>query len=278
MAELPDVRKTVTVDAPVDDAFAIFAKRPIEWWPPTHVFVTDRQSITIEPRAGGRYFERGGDGREVAWGTVVEWDPPHHIVLTWRVGPGWQPIFDDERASFIEVNFRPVAESVTEVSLTHRDLHRHGEIAGFIHAALEGPSPGETLQRYAEVVAKHVPNGDDEVILVNRFTVTGPSTEFERAFAATAEFFVAQPGFVDYHLMCEVDEPGSYVNVARWKDQESLHNAVSHPDFRRHAEAMHALSRSEPKVYRVRQSARTSEDPANPSSVPVGDEVLGWFR
>jgi uncharacterized protein YndB with AHSA1/START domain len=157
MAEVFDIRKSVTVGAPVDQAFAIFAERPLEWWPKTHVFVEDRRAITIEPRIGGRYFERGSDGTEVDWGTVVEWDPPNRLVLTWRVGADWQPVHDDEKASFIEVDFVALDRTTTRVTLTHAQLHRHGEVAEFIHAALDGPSPGETLAKYAEVVAEHTP-------------------------------------------------------------------------------------------------------------------------
>ncbi|MET9628481.1 SRPBCC domain-containing protein [Lentzea sp. NPDC006480] len=153
--EVPDVSKSVTVHAPIEQAFAIFAEKPLEWWPPTHVFVKDRQSITIEPEVGGRYYETGADGEEIAWGTITEWNPPKRLVMTWRVGPGWRPIFDDVKASFIEVDFVAVDENTTEVRLTHAQLHRHGEIAGQIHSALDGPSPGETLEQFADVVRKH---------------------------------------------------------------------------------------------------------------------------
>jgi deoxynogalonate / 12-deoxyaklanonic acid monooxygenase len=153
--DVPEVRKTVTVPLSVDEAFAIFVERPIEWWPERHVFVEDRQAITIEPRVGGSYYERGADGTEATWGKIVEWDPPKRLVLTWRVGPNWRPIFDDERASLIEVEFTELSPGTTEVALTHAQLHRHGEMAELIHRALAGPSPGETLAKYAEMVARH---------------------------------------------------------------------------------------------------------------------------
>jgi uncharacterized protein YndB with AHSA1/START domain len=157
MAGVGDVAKSVTVEATVDQAFAIFVERPLEWWPEKHVFVENRQAITIEPRVGGRYYERGEDGTEIAWGVIREFDPPKRLVMTWRVGPYWQPITDDERASFIEVDFEAVGPATTKVTLTHAQLHRHGDIAESIHAALDGPSPGETLEKYAEVVAMVVP-------------------------------------------------------------------------------------------------------------------------
>ena len=156
MSEVGDVRKSVTVEATAQEAFDIFIQRPMEWWPESHVFVSDRVAITFEPKLGGRYYERGADGTEIAWGTIVEWQPPHRVVLTWRVGPNWRPVFDDEQASFLEVDFTEVGPTTTRVTITHAQLHRHGEIAEFIHAALEGPSPGETLATYADVVARHV--------------------------------------------------------------------------------------------------------------------------
>jgi len=155
VTEVPDVRKTVIVEVPVDDAWQIFVERPVEWWPAHHVFVEDRQSITIEPKEGGRYHELGADGSVAVWGTVVEWKPPHRLVLTWRMGPGWRPVFDDEFASLIIVIFRECGSNSTEVALTHAALDRHGEAAQGIHAALDGPSPGATLAQYAEVVARH---------------------------------------------------------------------------------------------------------------------------
>lgn len=151
----PDVRKSVVVDAPIDRAFATFVERPMEWWPAEHVFVTDRRSITIEPFVGGRYYEVGADGTEIAWGTIVEFDAPRRLVMTWRVGPGWQPIFDDDAASVIEVEMTAVGETHTAVALTHAQLHRHGDAAARIHAALDGPSPGDTLAQFARVVAEH---------------------------------------------------------------------------------------------------------------------------
>lgn len=152
-----DVRKSVIVEASAAVAFQLFADLPIEWWPEKHVFVEDRQALTIEPEVGGRYYETGADGREVDWGSVVEWEPGSKIKLTWRVGPYWQPITDDERASFIVVDFEPVGPTTTMVSLTHADLHRHGDAAEGIFRALDGPSPGDTLVGFAAVVERHAP-------------------------------------------------------------------------------------------------------------------------
>ncbi|MEU6668114.1 antibiotic biosynthesis monooxygenase [Streptomyces sp. NPDC046727] len=261
--KVPDVRKTVTVDVPADRAFAIFAERPLEWFPEKHVFVENRVSLTIEPFEGGRYYEVGADGTEIAWGTVVEWNPPKRIVLTWRVGPHWQPIFDDEKASFIEVDFEALGPGRTTVALTHSGLHRHGEIAPLIHAALDGPSPGETLARYEQVVARVSAAASAApaapVTLVNKFQVTGSTEEFEAIFAATSAFFAAQPGFIEHTLHRRLDEPTAYVNIARWTDNASLRAAVAQPEFQPHSAALRALAVSSPELFEARLSVRAAD-------------------
>jgi len=151
---VPDVSKSITVDVPAAEAFALFVEQPMGWWPEKHVFVADRRSITIEPHVGGRYYETDVDGTEVTWGTVKAFAPPHRVVLTWRVGVRWRPLYSDVMASLIEVDFTEVDARTTRVTLTHAQLDRHGEIAEAIHAALDGPSPGETLTKFAELVAR----------------------------------------------------------------------------------------------------------------------------
>jgi hypothetical protein len=80
--------------------------------------------------------------------------------MTWRIDGNWQMITDDERASEIEVSFTALSEDTTEVELAHVKLHKHGdEAARRIHAALDGPSPGETLAKYAKLVATYIEEG-----------------------------------------------------------------------------------------------------------------------
>jgi uncharacterized protein YndB with AHSA1/START domain len=154
-ADVSDVRKTITVPAPVEMAFAVYVERPGEWLPPEHAFVRGGSDVVIEGRLGGRFYERGSDRSEVVRGTILAWDPPYRLTVTWRIGLGWRPISDDEHASRITVEFTPTGNNTTEVAFTYSELYRHGEMAGQVHAALAAPGPGESLQRYAEAVARH---------------------------------------------------------------------------------------------------------------------------
>ncbi|MFJ9694834.1 SRPBCC family protein [Kitasatospora sp. NPDC101183] len=150
---IPDVRKSVTVNASVDHCFTVFTERPKDWWPETHVLVKkERAGLAFEPGVGGRYYEWDVEGNEIAWGKVLTWEPPYRLSMTWRIDGHWQSITDDERASEIEVEFTPVDENTTRVELAHVKLHKHGEGALGIFKALDGPSPGETLERFANAI------------------------------------------------------------------------------------------------------------------------------
>lgn len=116
------VRREITVNAPPERAFAVFTERMDTWWPRTYkIGVADLDKVVVEPREGGRWYERGVDGSECAWGEVLTYDPPNRIVLTWAIAGDWQP--DDGGASEIEVTFTPTAEG-THVTLEHRHFER----------------------------------------------------------------------------------------------------------------------------------------------------------
>ena len=66
------VRKTVIVDVPQALAFSVFTEHFGSWWPlATHkIGKTDAVTAIIEPKRGGRWFERSADGTECDWGRV----------------------------------------------------------------------------------------------------------------------------------------------------------------------------------------------------------------
>jgi uncharacterized protein YndB with AHSA1/START domain len=78
----------------------------------------------VEPRVGGRWFERGDDGTTCDWGTVLTWEPPTRLVLSWDITADWQ--YDPNLKTEIEIRFIPDGKNTTRVELEHRYLDRFG--------------------------------------------------------------------------------------------------------------------------------------------------------
>ena len=80
------VRKTVRVTAAPAHAFEVFAAGIGRWWPASHsINGAPMKDVVIEPRAGGRWYERGQDGSECDWGVVLAWEPPGRLLLGWHL-------------------------------------------------------------------------------------------------------------------------------------------------------------------------------------------------
>jgi hypothetical protein len=53
-------------------AFELFTTRMTEFWPKEHsIGESELAEVVLEPRSGGRWFERGVDGSECQWGRVA---------------------------------------------------------------------------------------------------------------------------------------------------------------------------------------------------------------
>jgi uncharacterized protein YndB with AHSA1/START domain len=120
------VRREITVAAPPERAFSVFAERFDAWWPRTHhIGAAEMEEAIIEPRAGGRWYERGVDGSECDWGEVLAYDPPRRLLLSWHLNGEWAYDPDPAHASEVEVTFTP-AGGGTRVVLVHRGFERTG--------------------------------------------------------------------------------------------------------------------------------------------------------
>src|SRR5258707_10700450 len=90
-ATVPDIRGKVTVGVPVERAFDVFTGSFGTWWPRDyHIGQAPMADAILEPREGGRWYERGDDGSECDWGRVLAWEPPHRLVVTWQINGQWQ--------------------------------------------------------------------------------------------------------------------------------------------------------------------------------------------
>ena len=109
---LAPVVKEIIIETSAARAFRVFTEDIRAWWPLAthHIGAQPAETAIIEPRAGGRWFERASDGTECPWGRVLVWDPPARLVLSWQIGGDWK--FDEAIASEVEIRFvvaRPCA-------------------------------------------------------------------------------------------------------------------------------------------------------------------------
>jgi uncharacterized protein YndB with AHSA1/START domain len=119
------VRKSLTVHASIAHAFAVFTTGFDSWWPRAHhIGTADLLAAVIEPRAGGRWFEKGVDGSECEWGTVLVYEPPSRVVLSWHLNGEWQYDPDPSHASEVDVRFIPDGPGRTKVEFEHRHIER----------------------------------------------------------------------------------------------------------------------------------------------------------
>jgi uncharacterized protein YndB with AHSA1/START domain len=146
------VVKDVTVRVEPGKAFDVFVSRIGTWWPRSHSLSKAGQAdVTIQSRAGGRWYETGKDGAECDWGHVIVWEPGKRLLLSWQIDADWA--FDPDLLTEIEVIFEPV-DGGTRVRLAHRLLERYGERAAEVALEIgaEGGWPG-ILQSYCDCCA-----------------------------------------------------------------------------------------------------------------------------
>lgn len=122
------VRLDITVDVPREHAFRVFTEQFDQIKPHEQNLLDVEIDETIfEQRVGGRVYDRGIDGSVCHWGEVLAFEPPHRLMIGWRISPRWQIETDPERMSEVEVTFTELGPERTRVDLEHRHLERHGE-------------------------------------------------------------------------------------------------------------------------------------------------------
>ena len=109
---LEPIRKQITVECDVASAFETFTEDIATWWPVASHSITGDGVPVFEQRSGGRVYERTTDGDEHDWATILVFEPPHRVVLEWRVNTAAPP-------TEVEVRFSAEGEG-TRVELEHR--------------------------------------------------------------------------------------------------------------------------------------------------------------
>ncbi len=153
-AEATSVRNEVVVNAPVERAFAVFTEQMDRIKPREHNLLSvDIEATVFEPRVGGRIYDRGVDGSECEWATVLAFEPPDRVVFSWNISPRWQIEPDPSRRSEVEVRFIAEDARRTRVALEHRHLERHGDGWQAARDGVAAPDGwGLYLRRYGDLV------------------------------------------------------------------------------------------------------------------------------
>jgi uncharacterized protein YndB with AHSA1/START domain len=113
---------------PIDRAFRVLTEKMGAWWPASHhIGKTPFAEVVVEPRSGGRWFERDAEGAECELGTVLVYEPPKRVVFSWHLQPDWKFDPDMKRASEVWFEFVAEGPGATRLDFEHRHLERHGE-------------------------------------------------------------------------------------------------------------------------------------------------------
>ena len=147
------VRRSVTVNASPERAFDVFTAGFSTWWPleSHHIGAAVAAEGIMEPRAGGRWFERDADGNECDWGYVIAFQPPHRVLLAWQLTPEFAYDPDPEIGTEVEVTFTATDDGGTVVQLEHRGFEKHGEAGTKMRDAVNAPGGWkDLLELYAK--------------------------------------------------------------------------------------------------------------------------------
>jgi len=145
------IRKSLVVKADSQRCFAAFTGRIGSWWPRfATIGIAPQADVILEPRPGGRWYERGTDGSEAEWGKVLLWEPPTRVVLAWQIDGDFR--YNPALITELEVRFTPVSALETRVDLEHRYLERLGERAAAIREQLDSGWAG-ILEGYGKLAS-----------------------------------------------------------------------------------------------------------------------------
>jgi hypothetical protein len=115
------LRISVDVACPVEHAFAIWTTRIDAWWPDEHKATSEQGTeVVLEPRLGGRLYERTASGIEHEWGEVTAWEPPTRLGYLWHIRR------DRSDATDVDIRFVPLAPDRTRVDVVHSGWDRLG--------------------------------------------------------------------------------------------------------------------------------------------------------
>jgi uncharacterized protein YndB with AHSA1/START domain len=164
------------------------------WWPASHhIGKVPFAEVIVEPRVGGKWMERGHNGEECQWGTVLAWDPPRQVVFSWQLQADWSFSADMSRASEVAFTFFAEGPEATRMEFEHRHLERHGEGWEAIRKGVEGGWTGILVEFERTLVD---PSSSPRLTQTERdFAAMNMDASLERFLACVKNFTPAQRTF-----------------------------------------------------------------------------------
>lgn len=153
-ADPNSIKKTIIVEASQGIAWRVFTEKMGTWWPLAYykLGIANAVDAIIEPHVGGRWFERGEDSSTCQWGSVLLWEPPSRLVLSWDVNADFK--YDPTLNTEIEVRFTADGHKRTRVELEHRRLDRYGPRRDEMRRIYDAEGDwGKLLEAFAGVAA-----------------------------------------------------------------------------------------------------------------------------
>ncbi len=142
------LRLSYEIACPPEHAFAVWTTRLSAWWPKGHSASGDPDTVvTLEPRLGGRIFERTPDGVEIDWGEITLWSPPSRLRYLWHITR------DRSDATDVDLRFVDIGGGRTRLDIVHAGWDRLGaEGTAWRNANTNGWN--SLIPRYLEAAAR----------------------------------------------------------------------------------------------------------------------------
>jgi uncharacterized protein YndB with AHSA1/START domain len=118
---IPPLELDYEIDCSPEHAFTMWTERFGSWWPRGHTVSGDPATdVVLEPKVGGRIFERSPEGAEIDWGEITAWDAPRQLSYLWHLSR------DRSDATDVTITFVPLDDGRTRVEILHRGWERLG--------------------------------------------------------------------------------------------------------------------------------------------------------
>jgi uncharacterized protein YndB with AHSA1/START domain len=118
------LRLSYEIDCPPAHAFDVWTTRLSTWWPQGHSASGDPDTTArLEPRLGGRLYERTSDGTEIDWGEITVWEPPSRLGYLWHIKRA------RAQATEVQLTFVDLGDGRTRLDILHSGWEALGDEA-----------------------------------------------------------------------------------------------------------------------------------------------------